>query len=77
MPDRLGSRSVSYTHLDVYKRQGSISAALFLREFVSDKTWAHIDMAGPVRAEKDSGHICKGASGFGTATLVELLAPRK
>ncbi len=56
---------------------GSISAALFLREFVADKVWAHIDMAGPVRAEKDSGHICKGASGFGTATLIELLAPRK
>jgi len=56
---------------------GSISAALFLREFVADKSWAHIDMAGPVRAEKDTGHVCKGATGFGTATLIELLAPRQ
>ena len=30
-------------------RAGSITAALFLQEFVSkDKEWAHIDMAGPV-----------------------------
>jgi leucyl aminopeptidase len=56
---------------------GSISAALFLREFVADKSWAHIDMAGPVRAEKDAGHVCKGGTGFGTATLIELLAPRQ
>jgi leucyl aminopeptidase len=56
---------------------GSIIAALFLREFVADKSWAHIDMAGPVHAEKDFGHVTKGASGFGVATLVELLSPRQ
>ncbi|MBL8632732.1 MAG: leucyl aminopeptidase [Myxococcales bacterium] len=55
---------------------GSISAALFLREFVGDKVWAHIDMAGPVHAEKDVGHTPKGASGYGVALLCELLAPR-
>ncbi|HNN53602.1 MAG TPA: leucyl aminopeptidase [Pseudomonadota bacterium] len=55
---------------------GSISAALFLREFIGDKTWAHIDMAGPIHADKDFGHVSKGATGFGVATLVELLSPR-
>lgn len=55
-------------------RHGSaIAAALFLREFVGSKPWAHLDMAGPVRAEKESGHIGKGATGFGTALLVSLL----
>ena len=27
---------------------GSITAALFLKEFVTTNKWAHIDMAGPV-----------------------------
>lgn len=47
---------------------GSITAALFLKEFVdsSKVQWAHIDMAGPVWAEKEGG-----ATGFGAATLAE------
>ncbi|XP_024005155.1 leucine aminopeptidase 2, chloroplastic isoform X1 [Eutrema salsugineum] len=46
---------------------GSITAALFLKQFVSEKVeWMHIDMAGPVWNEKK-----KAATGFGVATLVE------
>ena len=52
---------------------GSITAALFLSEFVGDVTWAHLDIAGPAFAEKSEGHITKGGTGFGVATLIELL----
>mgnify|MGYP001043559112 CR=1 FL=1 len=52
---------------------GSITAALFLREFVGDVTWAHLDIAGPAFADKSEGHVTKGGTGFGVATLVELL----
>ncbi|XP_071909124.1 leucine aminopeptidase 1-like [Coffea arabica] len=46
---------------------GSITAALFLKQFVDEKVqWMHIDMAGPVWNEKK-----KGATGFGISTLVE------
>ncbi|KAJ0260365.1 Leucine aminopeptidase 1 [Hirschfeldia incana] len=46
---------------------GSITAALFLKQFVSEKVqWMHIDMAGPVWNEKK-----KSGTGFGVATLVE------
>jgi leucyl aminopeptidase len=31
---------------------GSISAALFLREFVGDTSWIHCDVAGPVLADR-------------------------
>jgi leucyl aminopeptidase len=54
---------------------GAIIAALFLREFVSDKPWVHLDIAGPVLSDKDFGHLSKGATGYGTSTLVELLCP--
>ncbi|GJQ14310.1 hypothetical protein GpartN1_g6101.t1 [Galdieria partita] len=46
---------------------GSITAALFLREFVKQAPWAHIDIAGTVWNEKQSV-----ATGFGVRTLVEL-----
>jgi leucyl aminopeptidase len=53
---------------------GAISAALFLREFVSDKPWVHIDFAGPAFTERPFGLYPKGATGFGVLTLLEFLS---
>ena len=44
-----------------------------MSEFVGDVTWVHMDIAGPAFADKTEGHIRKGGTGFGVATLVELL----
>ena len=52
---------------------GAITAGLFLQTFTGDKTWAHLDIAGPASADKADGYIKKGGTGFGVATLVELL----
>lgn len=49
---------------------GSITAALFLKQFVKDTPWAHLDIAGPVWADKDHSYINAGATGFGVRTLV-------
>ena len=50
---------------------GSITAALFLKEFVSEDTaWAHIDIAGPVWSDKGKGLNPAGATGYGVRTLV-------
>ncbi|MGK7874675.1 MAG: leucyl aminopeptidase [Xenococcaceae cyanobacterium] len=49
---------------------GSITAALFLKQFVKETPWAHLDIAGPVWAEKESGVNNKGATGFPVRTLV-------
>lgn len=49
---------------------GSITAALFLQQFVKDTPWAHLDIAGPVWAEKESGLNNAGATGFPVRTLV-------
>ncbi|MER3491443.1 MAG: leucyl aminopeptidase [Mastigocladus sp. ERB_26_2] len=50
---------------------GSITAALFLKQFVKDTTaWAHLDIAGPVWTDKENGYNGPGATGFGVRTLV-------
>jgi leucyl aminopeptidase len=52
---------------------GSIMAALFLREFVGTVAWAHLDIAGPGRAEADEDEVTKGATGFGVRTFLRWL----
>jgi leucyl aminopeptidase len=52
---------------------GSISAALFLKEFVSSTKWAHLDIAGPAGSDRDRGYIKKGGVGFGMRTLVRFI----
>ncbi len=49
---------------------GAITAALFLKEFVKDTPWAHMDVAGPVWADKASGYNNAGATGYGVRTLI-------
>jgi leucyl aminopeptidase len=46
-------------------------AAEFLRQFVDDHPWVHIDMAGTAWA-MTRNYAGKGASGFGTRLLIEL-----
>ncbi|MGC1307557.1 MAG: leucyl aminopeptidase [Phormidesmis sp.] len=50
---------------------GSITAALFLKQFVKETPWAHIDVAGPVWSEKENGYNSPGATGYGVRMLVE------
>src|ERR1017187_6547454 len=45
---------------------GSITAALFLREFVGTRPWAHLDIAGAARSGADDGELTAGGTGFGT-----------
>jgi len=52
---------------------GTVVAGLFLREFVGDVPWAHLDIAGPARAGDDDGFLAKGGTGVGVRTLLELL----
>jgi leucyl aminopeptidase len=51
---------------------GAIAAAVFLAEYAGDGPWAHLDIAGPARARETLGEQVKGASGFGTRTLIEV-----
>lgn len=52
---------------------GSVTAALFLEQFVEDHIWVHFDIAGVARSESDSGENPKGGTGFGVRLLIEWL----
>jgi leucyl aminopeptidase len=53
---------------------GSVFAALFLRRFVGQRRWAHLDIAGPARASADKHEVTEGATGFGARLLLQYLA---
>ena len=55
-------------------RQGGASiAGIFLKEYVKDVKWAHIDIAGTAFLEKPQGECGKGASGAGVRTLLSYI----
>ena len=54
---------------------GSISAALFLKEFV-DYPWVHLDIAGTAYSESDLGFIPKGPTGIPVGLFVEFVRGR-
>lgn len=52
---------------------GSISAALFLREFVGKTPWIHCDIAGPALADSAHGMYPKGGTGHPVLTFLRLV----
>jgi leucyl aminopeptidase len=52
---------------------GAITAALFLREFVGETPWIHVDVAGPSMASKAYGIYSKGGTGQGVLTFLRLV----
>ncbi len=53
---------------------GSISAALFLKRFVNDVPWAHLDIAGTTWSRKSTPTVPKGGTAFGVRLLDRLVA---
>jgi leucyl aminopeptidase len=51
---------------------GAITAAKFLQEFVEETPWVHLDIAGMDLDGEGRPFACKGATGFGVRTLVQL-----
>ncbi|NLK49393.1 MAG: leucyl aminopeptidase [Candidatus Cloacimonetes bacterium] len=52
---------------------GTITAALFIREFVGNKPWIHLDIAGTALRDKESGMYSVGATGVGVRLITQLL----
>jgi leucyl aminopeptidase len=53
---------------------GSITAALFLREFVGESRWIHCDIAGPAWVDRPNGWSqSKGATGHGLLTFLAMI----
>jgi leucyl aminopeptidase len=50
---------------------GAITAAMFLKEFVAETPWIHLDIAGTAWIEDNKSWIAKGPSGIAVRSLVE------
>jgi leucyl aminopeptidase len=52
---------------------GAITAAMFLKEFVEDTPWLHLDIAGTAWIDDNKSWIAKGPSGIAVRSLVEFV----
>ncbi|WP_432496614.1 leucyl aminopeptidase family protein [Kineococcus auxinigenes] len=52
---------------------GTILAAQFLQPFTGGRRWAHLDIAGPGRADAAEHEVNRGATGFGARLLLRWL----
>ena len=52
---------------------GAITAAMFLKAFVEDTPWVHLDIAGTAWLDDNKPYQAKGAAGIAVRTLVNLV----
>ena len=52
---------------------GAVTAAMFLKEFVGDTPWLHLDIAGVAWMEENKPWIAKGPSGVAVRSIVEFV----
>lgn len=50
---------------------GALTAALFLQEFVGDRKWVHLDIAGPAWTDVELPYCPKGATGVAARTMID------
>ena len=48
---------------------GALTAGAFLKAFVGDVPWAHIDIAGVAWGDRDRGYVKKGSTGYAVRLL--------
>ncbi len=71
--DQIQSQVADIKNIGDGRWGGAITAAKFLEEFVGEKPWTHIDIAGPAFADKPKNFIDAGASGCMVRTLTKLV----
>lgn len=72
--EQLKSEIADVRNVSKTKYGGAINGALFLKEFAPKHTpWAHLDIAGPAFAEKDTTISLYGGTGFGVRTIVSFI----
>jgi leucyl aminopeptidase len=55
---------------------GALTAGTFLRAFVGERPWAHLDIAGPAWVDKDKDYLKPGSAGFGVRLFMRFLEAR-
>ncbi len=70
----LDSPAADMQNITNTREAGSIMGAQFLKRFVGETPWAHLDIAGTAWSKKDTATCPKGATAFGVRLLNELVA---
>ncbi len=72
--DRMKSDIADVRNINVVPggEAGTITAAVFLGNFVDKTPWAHLDIAGTAYISEEKDYLLKGATGVGPRLLVEL-----
>jgi len=52
---------------------GASTAGIFLKEYVGETKWAHIDIAGPAMLDKEYKELCKGSSAAGMRAIINYI----
>lgn len=72
--DFLLSDVADYKNITSTRYGGTLTAGLFLQEFVSGLPWAHLDIAGPAFAERPmASYLPRGGTGHGVRTLLAFI----
>ncbi len=71
--DSLKSDIADFKHIGDEGEAGVITAAMFLKNFVNDVPWAHIDIGTTVWSKVDKGILTKGATGATVRLMMEML----
>ena len=70
----INSKTADMQNMSTFKRSGAaIHAALFLRQFVDNYPWIHLDIAGPAWLDTPHPIFGAGASGFGVRLLYHFI----
>ncbi len=68
--DYIKSDSADMVNSSENRLAGTAVGAIFLKQFVGDTPWVHLDIASMMHYSKVSGYTVKGMSGVGVRTLV-------
>lgn len=72
--DGLKSPIADIKNISSIRREGgSIIGGLFLQEFVENKPWLHLDIAGPAWTDREFHYLTHGGTGFPVRTLLNYL----
>lgn len=71
--ENLKSEIADLNNISSEKNAGTIIGATFLKNFIKNTKWAHIDIAGTAWYSKPRGHIPKNATGFGVNLMVDVI----
>jgi len=71
--DRMDSEIADLSNMSSEKNAGTIASAVFLRHFIGETDWLHLDIAGTAYYSKKRGYLPKNATGYGIRNLVEFV----